>query len=146
MRGLSVLLLWALPTGCSLESNQSASECEAKLLPNTLSHVTRMPAALVLKRDARSSDIEETGVIAHQLWGDKAKFPALARVFEARGFKTSVEPEEYGDHLRIDEPVESFRRHAAERIKQLCMAGDQMNLRYNGWWLYAGPHTDYVMQ
>ena len=105
-----------------------------------------MPSSVVLKQDARSKNVEETGVIAHQLWGDKRKFPQLASMLEARGFKTSIEPEEYGDHLRIDEPVDSFRHHAAERVKQFCQLSDRMNLRYNGWWLYAGPHTDYVTQ
>lgn len=85
-------------------------------------------------------------MIAHELWGDKKKFPPLAHILEARGFRTSIESEEYGDHLRIDEAVDSFRNHAAQRVRQLCALGDQLNLRYNGWWLYAGRHTDYVMQ
>jgi hypothetical protein len=105
-----------------------------------------MPSLAVLRRDARSNHVEERGIIAHELWGDKRKFPQLARILESRGFKTSVEPEEYGDHLRIDESVESFRNHAVERVKQLCELGDHLNLRYNGWWLHAGPHTDYVTQ
>jgi hypothetical protein len=105
-----------------------------------------MPSTAVLKRDARSDDIEETGIVAHELWGDERKFPHLAAFLEHRGFKTSVEPEEYGDHLRIEEPVDSFRNHASERVKQFCLLGDRFDLRYNGWWLYAGPHSDYVMQ
>lgn len=131
---------------CSLESNQTASECERAIIGSTNAALTRLASREVPLRDARRAAPEEKGIISHELWGDKAKFPALARVLEARGFRTSVEPEEYGFHLRIDEPVGSFRQHAAERVSQLCKLGDRMNLRYKGWSLRAGRHSDYVMQ
>ncbi|HEY7958967.1 MAG TPA: hypothetical protein VID20_02800 [Sphingomicrobium sp.] len=145
MKGVSVLLASIL-TGCSLESHESALECETKLLPAAQGHVADMTSSEMLGHDARSQNIEDKGAIVHDLGADKRKFRSLKRIVESRGFTTSIEPEEYGDRLRIDELVDSFRRHSSDRLRQLCKLGEQMHLRYNGWWLYVGSHTDYVMQ
>ena len=115
-------------------------------MPATLAKVQAMPATTTLVTDARSNDPEERGVIAHELWGDPAKLLPLGLLFQARGIHTRVEPEEYGSHLRIDEDVDRFRFHARERVTQLCEVAEENHFRYRGWWLYAGPHTDYVMQ
>jgi hypothetical protein len=138
MAVLSVILM----TGYSLESTQTAGECELALRGPTISAVGKIPPV----GDARSNDLTETGMISHELWGDERKFPPLAQILQKRGFRTSVEPEEYGDHLRVDESVESFRKHHVERIQQLCTLADQRNLRYSGWPIWAGRHTHSVFQ
>jgi len=126
-----VRLLFALvaplaTTGCVDAIDQTAVECQQKMLPGILAEVAKMPSDASLRAGGAE--------ITHRLEGGEGRLNSVESKIRSQWANTSVGPvDEITFGLFLAESAVGFRSRATDRVKQLCALGEANRIKYKTW-------------